>query len=122
MLVSSISCFLVISLSINNFHNGLYVKDKSITPLYVVIVSYKYCKRNTFVSITKQIRNSNKNRQGLLPAAVVFIPCKLYPHLQFLSHYYEYYSSSAPKISYRRFKLFSSSVSCNNHANDKTPY
>ena len=65
---------------------------------------------------------ATKNRQGLLPAAVVFIPCKLYPHLQFLSHYYEYYSFSVPTISYRCFKLFSSSISCNNPANDKTPY
>lgn len=47
---------------------------------------------------------------------------RLNPHLQFLSHYYKYYSFSAPKISYRCFKLFSSSVSCNNPANDKTPY
>ena len=49
------------------------------------------------------------------------MPCKLYPHLQFMSHYYGYCSSSAPKISYRCFKLFSSSVNCNNPANDKNP-
>lgn len=51
----------------------------------------------------------------------MFIPCKLYSHLQFPSFYYEHYSSSAPKISYRCFKLFSSSVSCNNPANNKNP-
>lgn len=51
----------------------------------------------------------------------MLIPYKSIPHLQFLSHYYGYCLSSTPKISYRCFKLFSSSVSCNNHANDKNP-
>lgn len=42
-----------------------------------------------------------KERQGLLPADVAFIPCRSVLHLQFLLLYYEYYSSSAPTTSYR---------------------
>ena len=41
-------------------------------------------------------------RQGLFPATVVFIHCKLYLHLQFLSLYHEYYLSSA-LITYNYF-------------------